>query len=91
MKVYSYMNSGTALLATRILSHTQVLDDDCALLVEPNPQALAKGLATLAADGALRARLGAAARWRARERYSVEAFREKVRAAYRTLEAPGTA
>ncbi|MHB8815986.1 MAG: glycosyltransferase [Steroidobacteraceae bacterium] len=91
MKVYSYMNSGRALLATRILSHTQVLDDDCALLVEPNPEALAKGLATLATDDALRARLGAAARWRARERYSVEAFREKVRAAYRTLEEPGTA
>ena len=91
MKVYSYMSSGRALLATRILSHTQVLDDDCALLVEPNPHALAQGLATLAADEALRARLGAAARWRARERYSVEAFREKVRAAYRTLEALGTA
>lgn len=91
MKVYSYMNSGNAILATRIRSHTQVLDDDCALLVEPNPQALAKGLATLAADPALRARLGAAARWRARERYSVEAFREKVRVAYRTLEARGAA
>src|SRR5512146_145897 len=91
MKVYSYMNSGTAILATRILSHTQVLDDDCALLVEPNPQALAKGLVTLAADEALQARLGAAARRRASERYSVDAFREKVRAAYRTLEALGTA
>jgi glycosyltransferase involved in cell wall biosynthesis len=90
MKIYSYMNSGVGILATRILSHTQVLDDDCALLVEPNPQALAKGLATLAADEALRARLGAAARRRARERYSVEAFREKVCAAYRTLEALGT-
>ena len=91
MKVYSYMNSGTAILATRIASHTQVLDDHCALLVEPNPQALAKGLASLAADAALRARLGTAARRRARERYSVEAFREKVRAAYRTLEARGAA
>jgi glycosyltransferase involved in cell wall biosynthesis len=91
MKVYSYMNSGTAILATRILSHTQVLDDDCGYLVEPSPQALAKGLMTLAADQALRARLGAAARRRARERYSVEAFREKVSAAYRKLEALGTA
>ena len=87
MKVYSYMNSGTAILATRILSHTQVLDDGCALLVEPNPQALAHGLETLAMDETLRARLGAAARRRAREKYSVEAFREKVRAAYDTLEA----
>ena len=89
MKIYSYMNSGTAILATRIASHTQVLDDDCALLAEPNPQALAVGLATLAADEALRARLGAAARRRAAERYSVEAFRRKVCAAYQKLEALG--
>ncbi|MGH8298561.1 MAG: glycosyltransferase, partial [Steroidobacteraceae bacterium] len=71
MKVYSYMNSGTAILATRIASHTQVLDDDCALLVEPNPQAIAQGLATLATDAGLRARLGAAAHRRAAERYSL--------------------
>jgi glycosyltransferase involved in cell wall biosynthesis len=91
MKVYSYMNSGTPILATRILSHTQVLDDNCAQLVEPNSRALAQGLATLATDEGLRARLGAAARRRAREKYSVEAFREKVRAAYRTLETLGAA
>lgn len=91
MKVYSYMNSGTPILATRILSHTQVLDDNCAQLVEPNPQALARGLAALATDEKLRERLGSAARRRAREKYSVEAFREKVRAAYRTLETLGAA
>jgi len=86
MKVYSYMNSGIAILATRILSHTQVLDDSCALLVEPEPRALTHGLVRLADDDRLRARLGAAAHRRAVERYSVEAFREKVRVAYRTLE-----
>lgn len=91
MKIYSYMGSGTAILATRIASHTQVLDDDSALLVEPTAQALAKGLATLAVDEPLRARLGAAARRRAGERYSLEAFREKVRAAYQTLETRGAA
>ncbi|HEU5443165.1 MAG TPA: glycosyltransferase [Steroidobacteraceae bacterium] len=91
MKVYSYMNSGTAILATRILSHTQVLDDDCAYLVEASPQSLAKGLMILAADDALRARLAVAARRRATDRYSVEAFREKVSAAYRKLEALGSA
>jgi glycosyltransferase involved in cell wall biosynthesis len=91
MKVYSYMNSGRAILATRIRSHTQVIDDDSALLVEPNAQALAKGLATLAMDEGLRARLGAAARRRASEKYSLEAYREKVRAAYQTLETRGVA
>jgi len=91
MKVYSYMNSGTAILATRIASHTQVLDDDCALLVEPTPQAIAKGLTTLATDAPLRTRLGAAAHCRAAERYSLEAFRQKVCAAYQTLETQGVA
>jgi glycosyltransferase involved in cell wall biosynthesis len=91
MKVYSYMNSGRAILATRISSHTQVLDDECALLVEPDPQAIANGLATLAANAGLRARLGAAARRRALEHYSVEAFRRKVHAAYQTLEPQGAA
>jgi glycosyltransferase involved in cell wall biosynthesis len=91
MKIYSYMHSGRAILATRIASHTQVLDEDCALLVEPNPQAIANGLATLAANAGLRSRLGAAARRRALERYSVEAFRRKVYAAYQTLETQGAA
>ena len=91
MKIYSYMSSGTAILATRIASHTQVLDEESAVLAEPNPQALATGLATLASDAALRGRLGAAARRRANERYSVEAFRRKVCAAYRTLEPLRTA
>jgi glycosyltransferase involved in cell wall biosynthesis len=91
MKVYSYMNSGKAILATRIASHTQVLDEDCALLVEPDPQAMAQGLATLAGNAGLRTRLGTAARRRALERYSIEAFRRKVCAAYRTLETPGAA
>ena len=91
MKIYSYMNSGNAILATRIRSHTQVLDEDCALLVDSNPQGLAHGLAALAVDPAVRARLGAAARRRAAERYSVEAFRQKVRAAYHTLETVRTA
>jgi glycosyltransferase involved in cell wall biosynthesis len=91
MKVYSYMHSGTAILATRIPSHTQVLDEECALLVDPDADSLASGIATLARDATLRAQLGAAARRRARENYSLEAFREKVRRAYLTLEAPGGA
>jgi glycosyltransferase involved in cell wall biosynthesis len=86
MKIYSYMNSGTAILATRIASHTQVLDDDCALLVEPEPRAMAVGLSTLAVNEGLRSRLGEVARRRAAEKYSVEAFRNKVAAAYRKLE-----
>ncbi len=86
MKVYSYMLSGKAILATRIPAHTQVLDDDSALLVAPRPEAIARGLTVLASDPQRRARLGAIARSRAANRYSLEVFREKVRAAYESLE-----
>jgi glycosyltransferase involved in cell wall biosynthesis len=86
MKIYSYMQSGTAILATRIRSHTQVLDDECACLVDTGPEGLARGLMQISGDSGLRARLGAAARRRAIEHYSIDAFEEKVRAAYLSLE-----
>ena len=35
MKIYSYLDSGSAVLATRLRTHTQVLDDRLAYLVDP--------------------------------------------------------
>ena len=89
MKIYSYMMAGRAILATSILSHTQVLDADCALLAEPTAAALAEGLLALAADPALRARLGAAARERAVTRYSKARHAEILLGAYARLPARG--
>src|SRR5918999_5296882 len=34
LKIYSYLRAGLPILATKIISHTQVLTDDVALLVE---------------------------------------------------------
>jgi len=82
MKVYSYMQSGKAMLATAIRSHTQVLDDQCAELVAAEPDAWAAGLARLAADAEHRRRLGAAARARAESEYSLPAFRARLQQAY---------
>ncbi len=45
MKIYSYLDSGTAVLATRLRTHTQVLDDRSAYLVDPEPEAFGAGLA----------------------------------------------
>lgn len=44
LKVYSYMAAGRPLVATKILSHTQVLNEETALLAEPNPKAFAEQL-----------------------------------------------
>jgi glycosyltransferase involved in cell wall biosynthesis len=92
MKLYSYLGAGKPVLATRIRSHTQVLSDDDALLVEPEPAAMARGLEMLLESPALRERLGAAARRLAATRYSVAQFRSSVANAYRRLAlAPGSA
>jgi len=85
MKLYSYLAAGKAVLATRIRSHTQVLTDDNALLVEPTAVALAHGLDALLRSPALRERLGSAARRLAATRYSVTQFRASVASAYRRL------
>ncbi|MFO7963728.1 MAG: glycosyltransferase family 4 protein [Desulfobacterales bacterium] len=44
LKVYEQMACGIPLVATRIHSHTQVLNDAIAILVEPEPQAMADGI-----------------------------------------------
>ena len=82
LKVYSYMESGRAILATRLRTHTQVLDDSTALLVEADAREFARGLSRLAADGALRRRLGGSARQRVRREYSPGSFYRRVRAIY---------
>ena len=87
MKLYSYLAAGKAVLATRIRSHTQVLTDDCALLVEPTGPALADGLDALLRSPALRAQLGGAAYHLSATRYSLAQFRKAVTNAYRRLAA----
>ena len=44
MKVYEQLASGIPLVATKIHSHTQVLDDEVAILVEPKPETMALGI-----------------------------------------------
>ncbi|HEX7181185.1 MAG TPA: glycosyltransferase family 4 protein [Thermoanaerobaculia bacterium] len=78
MKVYSYLDSGRALLATRLPTHTQVLDDEVACLVEPEPEAMAKGLVRLLRDTALRERLATNAKEFARREFTPEAFERKI-------------
>ena len=78
MKVYSYLDSGRPLLATRLATHTQVLDDEIAMLVDPDPEDVARGLRALLADPELRARIGAAARIRVAAEFTPAAYRRKL-------------
>jgi glycosyltransferase involved in cell wall biosynthesis len=44
LKIYEQLASGIPLVATRIYSHTQVLNDEVALLVEPEAKDMARGI-----------------------------------------------
>ena len=86
MKIYSYLASGVATLATDISSHTQVLTNDVAVLVSPAPETFARALDQLLRDAPLRRRLGENARRLARAEYSRDAFDRKLERFYRDVE-----
>ena len=81
-KVYTFLASGRPLLATRIPTHTQLLDDELAWLVEPTPHALAEGVARALAEPDASAERARAGRALVEREYSQARFEEKVAAAY---------
>lgn len=87
MKIYSYLDSGTAVLATRLRTHTQVLDDRTAYLVEPVPEPLGNGLAELLGDEGLRRRLSMQAKQYVQEEFTPEAAQRKLGRFYDDMEA----
>jgi glycosyltransferase involved in cell wall biosynthesis len=78
MKVYSYLDSGRPLLATRLPTHTQVLTDEIACLVAPEPDAMARGLIELLRDRTRREHLAANAREFAQRELTRAAFERKL-------------
>jgi len=86
MKVYSYLDSGRPVLATRLPTHTQVLTGDIAMLADPEPEAMGRALSELLRDGALRERLAKAAKDYAQRELTREAFAGKLLRFYDSVE-----
>lgn len=78
LKIYEQLASGKPLVATRILSHTQVLTEDVCILVEPEPQAMAAGILNAIGDEARLANVAKAKSLYERA-YSRPAYEAKVR------------
>ena len=74
-------------MATRIATHTQLLDDGLAFLVEPTAEGLAAGLRAALTDPAEAARRAAAGLALIERDYAPARFREKVAAAYAAVAA----
>ncbi|NDC38302.1 MAG: glycosyltransferase [Proteobacteria bacterium] len=82
MKVYSYLHSGKALVATDLPTHTQVMNDAISFLGAPTPDGFSAALARAVSSPDLRASIGAAARQYAEQRYTFPIFSKRLAEIY---------
>ena len=47
LKIYDYLGAGKPIVATNISAHTQILNNDIAVLVDPSPEFIAKGIVSV--------------------------------------------
>ena len=85
-KIYTYLASGRPIVATRIPTHTQLLDDTTAFLVDPSAEGLAKGIRMALADPADAAARAARGRALVDREYSGARYAGKVAATYAEVE-----
>ncbi len=86
LKIYAYLRSGVPIVATRHITHTQVLNPDVAVLTDLKPQDFAAGILKVLQDPSFAQRLSQKARELAEKEYSYEAYLQKTREVYEYLE-----
>lgn len=82
MKIYTYLQSGKPIVATRLLTHTQILTDDVAVLVNPDQKSFSEGIMRVLRNEEKGKILGQAGRKLVEEYYSYDSFRNKLEGAY---------
>ena len=89
LKIYQYLRSGRPIVATRLLTHTQVLTDDVAYLAEATPHGFGDAILEALADPERGRQVGRRARELAETKYSYETYLARTRqaCAYLTGEA----
>jgi glycosyltransferase involved in cell wall biosynthesis len=85
LKIYSYLRSGKPIVATNLLTHTQVLTPEIARLVDPKPEPFAAAILELIDRPDECQRLSAAARAVAQDKYSRESYLKRTAQAYDRL------
>ena len=78
LKIYQYLRAGRPIVATAIRSHTQVLDERSAELVEPTARGVARGLIRVLESPEHARTLALRAGRLARESYSEQAYFERL-------------
>jgi len=81
LKIYQYIRAGRPIVATRLLTHTQVLNDEVALLTSATPEAFATGVLDAISNPVRARELGRRARELADTKYSYESYLARTRQA----------
>ena len=79
LKIYDYLRAGKPIVATNISAHTQVLDEDVAVLVDPDPESIAKGILSILDDPSYGEALGQRSRDLFEKNFSVQKKTEKTK------------
>lgn len=82
MKIYSYLDSGKPVVATNLLTHTQVLSSQVAMLATPTPADFAEATLSLMHNQTLRLSLGRAGKSLIQQKYTYTAFYQKLNSLY---------
>ncbi|MFC2165133.1 glycosyltransferase family 4 protein [Acidobacteriota bacterium] len=77
LKIYSFLKSGKPVIATRLWTHTQVLNDQISVLVEPDAESMAQGITSALFDEEARKRTKAAKEMADRD-YTYSRYKEKI-------------
>jgi glycosyltransferase involved in cell wall biosynthesis len=85
MKIYSYMFSGKPILATRMTTHTQVLNDGNAVLTDPGPGPFSNALYELLGNVRKQGAIGLQAIRDVEEKYSFSRYKEKLAQVYEAI------
>jgi len=86
LKIYGYLRTGKPIVATDMLTHTQVLNNEVAMLVLPNESGLSKGMNELIENPAAGDEKASAAIKLAEEKYSDEIYMHKVKKLYDAID-----
>jgi len=86
MKIYSYLGSGRAVVATNLPTHTQVMDESVAALAAPEAGEFGAALIKVLSDDQERERLGRQAAILADQKYSWPAFKKQVELIFDEIE-----
>jgi glycosyltransferase involved in cell wall biosynthesis len=90
LKIYQYLRAGRPIVATNLLTHTQVLDGDVAILTDPTAEALGMGIADAILDPARSQALSQNAKRLADTKYTYEAYVANVKRSLDLLSGPAT-